>query len=380
MSEPKPASRLAHATGSPDAGTGAVVPPLHPATTFGRDPSYDLIGDFVYSRYSHPTAELVEEAAADVDGGEAAMAFSSGMSAFVALLETVPTGSHVVAQTIMYHGGLDWLRRLVERRALRLSLFDPADPMGPAAAIKPGETDLVWIETPANPTWDVVDIASCAALSRAAGAQLVVDSTGAPPVTTRPLEFGADYVFHSASKYYNGHSDVTAGLLVAAKPDARWEDVAAVRRLSGTILDPFGAWLLLRGMRTLAVRFSRASENALHLAEHFAAHPAVESVLYPGLVTHPTHETAVRQMTGGFGGMLSMLVHGDAATARAVAGRTRLIVPATSLGGVETLIEHRASVEGPHSLVAENLLRLSVGIEDVDDLVPDLEQACANLG
>ncbi len=375
MPESKPATRLAHAGGSPDPTTGAVIPPIHPATTFGRDRAYELIGEFTYGRYSHPTAELVEQAAADLDRGEAALAFSSGMSAFVNFFETVPPGSHIVAQTVMYHGGLEWLRRLAGRRDLDLSLFDPAAPSGLAEAIRPGETEIVWVETPANPTWDVVDIAASAATAHAAGALLVVDSTGAPPVTTRPLEFGADMVFHSATKYYNGHSDVSAGLLVTAKPDARWEELTSVRRMSGTVLDPFGAWLLLRGMRTLDVRFSRASDNAMRLADHFAEHPSVEAVLYPGLATHPTHQIATRQMSNGFGGMLSMLVSGNADRARTVASRTRLIVPATSLGGVETLIEHRASVEGPESLVPENLLRISVGIEDVGDLIADLEQA-----
>ena len=375
MSEPTPATRLAHAGGPADPATGAVVPPIQPATTFQRDADYELVGGYVYGRYSHPTAELVEDLAAVLDGGTAALAFSSGMSAFVNLFETVPSGSHVVAQTVMYHGGLEWLRRLADRRGVALSLFDPSDLNSLVSAIRPGQTELVWAETPANPTWDVVDIRAAAKIVHGAGALLCVDSTGAPPVTTRPLELGADLVFHSATKYFNGHSDVSAGLLVASVVDQRWADLQSVRRLSGTILAPFEAWLLLRGMRTMDVRFARSSGNAMEIANRFSDHRAIEAVLYPGLPSHPGHDIACRQMTNGFGGMLSLLVEGGAERAKRVAACTNLIVPATSLGGVETLIEHRASVEGPESSVAPNLLRISVGIEDVADLIADLEQA-----
>jgi cystathionine gamma-synthase len=204
---------------------------------------------------------------------------------------------------------------------------------------------------------------------------LAVDSTVAPPVTTRPLELGADLVFHSATKYLNGHSDLTAGVLVTRETGERWAEVARIRTLTGNIIGAFEAWLLLRGLRTLALRFERASQSALRIALHFEGHTAVESVLYPGLESHPGHHIAARQMTGGFGGMLSLLIAGDAARTKAVAAGTSVFTPATSLGGVESLIEHRASVEGPHSVVPGNLLRLSVGIEDVEDLIADLESA-----
>jgi cystathionine gamma-synthase len=267
------------------------------------------------------------------------------------------------------------LRRISEKRGIGLSLFDAADIDDLARAVQPGRTTVVWIESPVNPTWDVIDIARAAEITHAAGAILAVDGTVASPVTTRALDYGADIVFHSATKYLNGHSDVIAGILVTAREDERWQEIKLVRTLSGGILGPLEAWLLLRGMRTLFLRFDRASQTALQLAQHFESHPRLQRVLYPGLQSHPGHAVAQRQMTRGYGGMLSLLVDGDAEEAKRIAGSTRLFVPATSLGGVESLIEHRASVEGPHSAVPKNLLRLSIGIENSQDLIDDLEQS-----
>ena len=362
-----------------DPATGALAPPIHPSTTYARGPDYAPLGEHVYSRYGHPTGDQVERLAARLDGGAEAALFSSGLAATAALFETVETGRHVAAPRVMYHGAQAWLRRLSEKRGIALTLFDQADPAALAAALRPGETDVVWIESPVNPTWDVIDIAAAAEAAHAAGAILAVDATVATPVTTRPLALGADLVFHSCTKYLNGHSDVLAGLLVTKAADARWEEVKLVRGLTGGICGPFEAWLLLRGLRTLYLRVERAAASALAIARHFEGHARVSRVLYPGLPGHPGHEVARRQMTRGFGGMLSILVEGGAEEARAVATRTRLFVPATSLGGVESLIEHRASIEGPHSAVAANLLRLSIGIEDPADLVADLEQALAGV-
>jgi len=372
-----PRSRVAQAGHFIDRETGAIVPPIEPATTFARDASYELIGDYNYSRSGNPSGARLESLAAELDEGAEALVFASGMAAVVAVFETLERGQHVVAPRIMYHGAQDWLRRLSERRDIGLSLFDAADPGALAAAVRPGETAVVWIETPVNPTWDVIDIAAAAEAAHAAGAILAVDATAATPVFTRPLAFGADLVFHSATKYLNGHSDLTAGLLVTNEVDERWEEIKSVRRLMGGVLGAFEAWLLLRGLRTLYLRVERAAASALEIARHFESHGKLAAVLYPGLESHPGHAVAVRQMTGGFGGMLSLLVDGDAAEARAVAARTHLFVPATSLGGVESLIEHRATIEGPHSQVPENLLRLSIGIEDPADLIADLEQALA---
>lgn len=371
-----PRTRIAHALNSIDEATGALTPPLHLATTFARDQDYALRGpDNNYIRNASPTVDQVERVLADLDGGVEARLFGSGLAAVSSLLETLDQGQHIAAQQVMYYGAQKWMRRLQHKRGIGLSLFDAEDPAALAAAIRPGETAIVWVETPANPTWSVIDIAAAAEAAHAAGAILVVDSTSAPPCTTRALDHGADIVFHSATKYLNGHSDVLAGVLVAAEATPRWREICDVRTMMGGVLGPFDAWLLLRGLRTLYIRFDQASTNALAIAKHFEDHPRLEAVRYAGLPSHPGHAIAARQMTGGFGGMLSLVVKGDAETALRVATRTRIFIPATSLGGVESLIEHRKTIEGPESVVRENLLRLSVGIEHVDDLIADLEQA-----
>jgi cystathionine gamma-synthase len=370
-----PESRLVQACHYVDAASGGITPPLQFSTTYARHPDYSYIGNYSYSRSDNPSWEVLEKVCADLDGGADAKCFASGMAAVCAFFETVNSGEHVVAPRIMYHGSQDWLRRISEKRGIGLTLFDAADSDGLERALQPGITTVVWIETPVNPTWDVIDIARAAQIAHAAGAILAVDATVASPVTTRALEHGADIVFHSATKYLNGHSDVVAGVLVTAREDERWEEIKLVRSLTGGILGPFEAWLLLRGMRTLFVRFDQASQTALQLARHFENHPRLQRVLYPGLESHPGHLIARRQMTRGFGGMLSLLVKGGADEAKRIAGNTQLFVRATSLGGVESLIEHRASVEGQHSQVPENLLRLSIGIENCQDLIDDLEQS-----
>jgi len=368
-------SRIAQACHYVDEVTGGISPPLQFSTTYCRDPRYDHVGNYSYSRADNPSWEVLEKVCAELDGGAEARCFASGMAAVCAFFETVNSGEHVVAPRVMYHGSQDWLRRISQKRGIGLSLFEASNLEDLRRAVQPGKTAVVWIESPVNPTWDVIDIALAADIAHAAGAILAVDATVASPVTTRALEHGADIVFHSATKYLNGHSDVVAGILVTAKQDERWEDIKLVRTLTGGVLGPFEAWLLLRGMRTLFVRFDKASQSALRLARYFEGHPRLQRVLYPGLESHPGHDIAKRQMTQGFGGMLSLLVEGDAADAKSIAGKTRLFVRATSLGGVESLIEHRASVEGPLSEVPQNLLRLSIGIENCQDLINDLEQS-----
>lgn len=370
-----PESRLAQACHYIDQVTGGINPPLQFSTTYARDPDYSYRGNYSYSRSANPSWDVLEKVCAELDGGADAKCFASGMAAVCAFFETVNSGEHVVAPRIMYHGSQDWLRRISAKRSIGLDLFDATDHDDLARLVRPGKTSVVWIETPVNPTWDVIDIQRAADIAHDAGAILAVDATVSSPVTTRALEHGADIVFHSATKYLNGHSDVVAGVLVTARADERWEEIKLVRTLTGGVLGPFEAWLLLRGMRTLFPRFEKASASALRLARHFADHPRLQRVLYPGLESHPGHEIARRQMTRGYGGMLSLLVDGGSDEARRIAGRTRLFVRATSLGGVESLIEHRASVEGPHSAVPPNLLRISTGIENTDDLIDDLEQA-----
>ncbi len=357
-----------------DPGTGAIVPPIHPSTTYARDGRYELIG-YGYSRSGNPTCARVEEVLAELEGAEDALVFASGLAGVATFFDTVRAGERVVAPRVMYHGAADWLRRLAERRGIEVAFFDASAPGGLEAVVGAGDTAVVWVEPSVNPTWDVIDVRAAAETARAAGAVLGVDATATPAVTLRALDLGADVVFHSGTKYLAGHSDVTAGVLATRSADERWEDVKLARTLMGGVLGPFESWLLLRGMRTLHVRYERQAANAMAIARHFEHHPKLDAVLYPGLESHPGHAVARRQMTRGFGAMLSLLVTGGAEAARRVATRTRLFVPATSLGGVESLVEHRATVEGPHSVVPGNLLRVSVGIENADELVADLEQA-----
>lgn len=371
----RPETIAAHTLKAVDEATGSVTPPLYMSSTYARDESYTPKLKENYIRGGSPTLWHAEEAVAALEQGAGALLFASGMAAITTLLETVPEGAHVAAPDVMYYGTRDWLKRLEAKGRITLTLFDAADPAALAKAVRKGETDLVWIETPLNPTWDVIDIAAAAKVAHEAGAILAVDATASAAVTTRPLTLGADIVFHSATKYLNGHSDVLAGVLVARAADARWEEIDSLRTKIGSPLAPFEAWLLIRGLRTLYVRYRQASANAMAIARHFDKHPKIERVLYPGLASHQGHAIAKKQMTDGFGGMLSLLIKGDAEEAVKVCTRLKVIVPATSLGGVESLAEHRKTVEGPESPVPDNLIRLSIGIEHADDLIADLEQA-----
>ncbi len=370
---------LAQADHFMDESTGALTPPIQPSTTYGRDQDYELVGDYLYGRCHNPTYDQVEQVMCALEGGAGSLIFASGQAGITAVLETVPTGRHIVAPDIMYHGAQVWLRRLAEKRGIHLTLFDATSADALKNAMRPGETDIVWIETLLNPTWDVMDIAQASEIAHGAGALLAVDATVTPPVTLNALSLGADIVFHSATKYLNGHSDVMGGVLVTRELNERWDEICHIRTLVGGIMGPFEAWLLLRGMRTLSLRCDRAFSSALKIARHFEMHPKLERVLYPGLESHPGHDIAARQMFGGFGGMLSILVDGDESTAKKMISRLKVFIAATSLGGVESLIEHRLSVEGPESLVPGNLVRISIGIENVDDLIGDLEQALAGV-
>ena len=373
---PAPDTLLAQAMHYLDPVNGGIVPGVQMATTYARDRDYELRAPGVsYGRDKNPTYLLAEQVLAELEGATEALVFSSGLAAAAALFHTLEPGDHVVVPVVMYHGLRDWLTQFGGTWKVDIDTFDASVDGALASAIKPHRTRIVWIETPANPTWEVTDIAAAADLAHAAGARLAVDSTVATPLLTRPLALGADFVLHSASKYLNGHSDVIAGVLAARVDDEQWQAVRFQRVFGGAILGPMEAWLLLRGMRTMHLRVQRCCESAMTIARRLEAHGRISRVLYPGLESHPGHAIARRQMQGGFGGMLSVLVDGDAALARSIAARTRVFVPATSLGGVESLIEHRATVEGANSPVAPNLLRLSVGIEDVADLIADLEQA-----
>ncbi|MCP4997792.1 MAG: hypothetical protein GY933_03325, partial [Hyphomicrobiales bacterium] len=287
------------------------------------------------------------------------------------------TGAHVVVPRVMYHGVLQQIRNYEAKNRIAVSDYTAGNLQELAAAVKPGETQLVWVETPNNPNWEVTDIAAASDIAHAAGARLIADCTATPPCITRALDFGADISFHSATKYLNGHSDVTAGVLSVRETGPVWEEISTIRKLQGAVLQSFDAWLLIRGMRTLFLRVERSCGNAMAVARHFVGHEHVEAVYYPDLASDPGHEIAKRQTNGQFGGMLSMIIKGSEQTAIDVSRFCEVFYPATSLGGVESLIEHRKTVSGEGFPVHERLLRLSIGIEDADDLIDDLERALA---
>ncbi|HMO47511.1 MAG TPA: PLP-dependent aspartate aminotransferase family protein [Rubrivivax sp.] len=371
----KPESLAAQALGWIDEATRAIVPPLHVSSTYLRDPDNQYRSGRVYARDHNPAFDQAEALIARLEQGAQAALFASGMAAATAVFQSLSPGDHVLAPQVMYWSLRNWLMNFATHWGLQVELVDMSDPAAVQAAIRRGKTRLVWVETPANPLWTVTDIAATAAIAHGAGALLAVDSTVASPVLTRPIEHGADIVMHAATKYLNGHSDLIAGALVTARDDDFWKRVKMVRAQLGGTLGSFEAWLLLRGMRTLFPRVRQASASAQRIAEHFAQHPRVEAVLYPGLPGAPGHAVAARQMHGGFGGMLSLRTKGGESAAIATAANVKLWKRATSLGGTESLIEHRASVEGAGTPAPPDLLRLSVGIEDCGDLIDDLEQA-----
>ena len=371
----QPATAAAQALGFFDPTTGAIVPPIHPATTYERDPENKLLAGRLYSRADNPNYDLVEAVLTRLEGGAASAVFSSGMSAASAVFLALRPGDHVLVPKVIYWALRGWLVGWATDWGLRIESVDMTDPARAAAAVRPGETKLIWIETPANPTLAITDIAALAEIAHRTGARLAVDSTFATPVHTQPLALGADIVMHSATKSLNGHSDVIAGALTTRAEDDFWARIKTVRVQAGGVLGPFEAWLLLRGMRTLFVRVATQSRSAQRIAEHFVDHPKLEAVLYPGLPAFPGHAVAARQMRNGFGGMLSVRVKGGAPGALACIGKLRLWKRATSLGGVESLVEHRASIEGPQSATPPDLLRLSVGLEDAGDLIADLANA-----
>jgi cystathionine gamma-synthase len=372
-----PATLAAQGLGWTDEATGAVILPMHTATTFLRDPDNQYRRGRSYGRADNPGYDQPQALLTALECGAASLLFASGMAAAAAVFQCLPRGAHVVAPQVMYWGLRHWLNNFAEAWGLDVEFVDTTLLDTLHRAVRRGQTRLVWIETPANPLWSVTDISGAAEIAHAAGALLAVDSTAATPVLTRPLTLGADLVMHSATKYLNGHSDVIAGALTTAREDAFWARLRAARSSGGAILGSFEAYLLLRGMRTLFPRVERACRSAQRIAEALSVHPGVLEVLYPGLPDHPGHAVAARQMSGGFGGMLGLRVRGGAEGAIGATARVAIWKRATSLGGVESLIEHRASVEGPDSPAPPDLLRLSVGIEDPEDLIADLEAAIA---
>ncbi|MDA8751646.1 PLP-dependent aspartate aminotransferase family protein [Planktomarina temperata] len=370
------ATIAAQAGGYIDAASGGVVPPIQPSTTFARDRSYQPhpTGN-IYARDDNDVGRIAEALLAQLDNAETALLFPNGMAAIAAVFRALPGGATVLVQSQIYWGTTKWLREFCARRSVTLIEADLSDIVQAQSLCAQHQPDLVFIETPSNPWLRTTDIALVAEATHAAGGRLVVDATAATPILTRALDFGADIVMHSATKGINGHSDVLAGVLATNAPaDSHWQAIAIDRHNAGAVIGSFEAWLLIRSIRTLPLRVERMSQNAQAVAEFLQSHDAVAQVFYPGLPDFDGHSVAKRQMAGGFGSLLSFCVKGGAVEALRVAGQLNLFHRATSLGGVESLVEHRHTIE-PHTGIPESLLRLSIGIEDVQDLCADLEQA-----
>ena len=370
-----PSTIAAQALGAIDSATGAVSPPIHPSSTYERDADNQYRRGRNYSRADNPTYDQPEAVLTTLEKGAGAALFSSGMAAATCVFQALAPGDRVVVPKVMYWSLRNWLNTFARDWGLHVEIVDMTDLDAVKAAAGKGKTKLVWAESPANPMWDVTDLAAVAEIAHGAGARFAVDSTAATPVLTRPIAHGADIVMHSTTKYLNGHSDIVGGALVTGRDDAFWERIKLLRIQLGSVPGAFEAWLLQRGMRTLFVRVRAACANAMALAERLEAHPGVAQVLYPGLKSFKGHAIAARQMQGGFGGMLSIRVKGGEKAAIATAANVKIWKRATSLGGVESLVEHRASVEGANSTTPMDLLRLSTGIEDADDLYDDLSNA-----
>jgi cystathionine gamma-synthase len=362
-----------HAGHSVDPTTAAVTPPIHLSTTFAREADGSYREGFVYSRYSNPNRAALETCLAQLEGGAMAAAFSSGSAATMTLLQAIGPGSHIIIPDDAYFGTLKLARDIFGPWGMEVSAVDMTNVANVEKALRPN-TKLVWMETPSNPLLQVVDIAAIAAIARAGKAYSAVDNTWGTPVLQRPLDLGADVSMHSTTKYLGGHSDVLSGALILKDDGELSQRVRTIQATGGAVPSPFDCWLILRGVRTLPLRVQKHCENALALAQFLEAHDRVEAVHYPGLASHAAHDIARKQMSG-FGGMLSVQVRASAEEAIRIADRLEFFTQATSLGGTESLIEHRASVEGPGTRAPDNLLRVSVGLEHVDDLKGDFDQA-----
>lgn len=367
-------SRLVHAGHAPERAEGAVSPPIQMATTFARDDDNALIGPHLYGRYANPTRDALESALAELEGGAAALAFASGLAAASAIFQSLAPGDRVILPEGVYSGIRSLTGSIFGVWGLRAVFVDERDPGAYAAAIAAAPTALVWIESPSNPRWVVTDIAATCRAAHAASARVVVDNTVATPLGQSPLALGADVVLHATTKALGGHSDVTGGALVVRERSAWFERLGEIQRLIGGVPSPFDCWLILRGIRTLGVRFERQCASAQAVAEFLHAHPAIAAVHYPGLRSHGSHAIAATQMRM-FSGLLSFEHAGGRAGALATLSRLRLFTRATSLGGVESLAEHRKTVEAPETPTPDSLVRLSIGLEHPRDLIADLAQA-----
>jgi len=364
-----------HAGGQFDPETGAVVPPIHLATTFRHGPAGERIAGYEYQREGNPTNDRLRTAVAALEGAAQAITFASGMAAISTLLDTLRPGARLIIPDDCYAGLRLLAAEFLPERGVQVLRMDLTDLAAVSAACTNG-VEMIWVETPSNPMLKVCDIAALAELAHAHGALLVADNTFASPVLQQPLALGADIVMHSTTKYFGGHSDVLGGALAFAREDALYRAVAHGLHITGAVMAPFNAWLTLRGCRSLPARMALHCSNARALAQFLSVQPQVQAVHYPGLASHPAHALAMRQMRDG-GGMLSVQINGGRQAALAVAGALQVFTNATSLGGCESLVEHRASVEGPAPVTPQNLLRVSVGLEHIDDLIGDFAQALA---
>lgn len=363
-----------HAGHAPDPVTGAVTPPIHLSTTFEREPDLSFRGGHLYARYSNPNRHALESCLAQLEGGGATAAFASGSSATSAVLQSLEPDAHILLPEDSYYGTIKIARDIFGPWRLKYTPVDMTSVANVERAVTKA-TRLIWIETPSNPLVRVVDIAAIARIARQAGVWSVVDNTWATPVLQRPLALGADLVMHSTTKYLGGHSDVLGGAIVAEREDhPLFAKVRGIQAMGGAVPSPFECWLAMRGIRTLPWRVRGMTQNAKRVAEFLAAHKRVEAVHYPGLASHPGHAVARGQMSAP-GAMLSFQVRGGSEAAVTMTNRLKVFTRATSLGGTESLIEHRHSVEGPDTRSPVNLLRVSVGLEHADDLIEDLAQA-----
>lgn len=363
-----------HAGRKIEPGAGDVSPAIHLSTTFERDVDGEFSRGYSYTRADNPTRRSLEQCIASIEGGEAAVAFASGSAASLAVFSLLRPGEHVIAPIESYHGTAKQLRDIIGPMGVRVSFVDMTKVDAVRAALTE-DTRLVWIETPSNPMLNLSDIETIAELAHGRGAMVCCDNTFATPIWQRPLELGADMAMHSSTKYFGGHSDVMGGVVVTRDHGGLSDKLRDYQGTAGGVPSPFDCWLIRRSLATLSCRVRAQTQNAAQIAKFLSRHRAVERVFYPGLESHPGHELARKQMNGGFGAMLSFCIRGGRDKAFAVAAKLRLFARATSLGGVESLVEHRASIEGPHSVTPESLLRLSVGLEHVDDLIADLDQA-----
>ena len=367
-----------HAGRGVDRSTGAITPPIHLSTTFERaaDGEYPL--HYAYSREENPNRDGLETCLAALEGGTQAIVFSSGLAVATAVLQGLEPGDHVVLPDDVYHGLRKVVHEVFGKWPLEISYADMTDTNAVRAAVKPN-TRVIWVESPSNPMLKIADLGAIGEIARKANAISVCDDTFATPVLQRPFDWNIDMVMHSTTKYISGNSDVIGGALITKFDNYLFERARNSQRYGGAVPSPFDCWLTLRGVSTLPLRVRAQSQNAMTVAQFLEQHRAVERVLYPGLTAHPGHEIARRQMGGGFGGMVSVQVRGGREEAMAAAARVKVFTRATSLGGPHSLIEHRASVEGPTSKTPQNLLRMSIGLENTQDLTGDLDQALSRI-